>query len=573
MIDPQLRLKPSPPLNRRLIAASAVLAVLSAAAAHFIVAQRLAAAGVWIGWSATVSAIAIVLAFMNSRRGTAACACLQDTALVMPLPRGFGRRRTAIPLTDLRSIELTRRAGERLSLNLPGRFPVILRSCDVDRGDLVRFHDRLAGAAAAVNPELVRAQRLLERRNRPPLAALAICTVALVAYFLTSRQGGDAVHRAIVLGGLNDWLIDQGEIYRLGAAALLHSGWPHVIANVALLAAIALRLEYVTGPLRFAGAFATGAIAGNVGAWLAGGQTVVVGASGGVCGVMALYAGTLWRDRRHLPTRTQFAPNYYLTGALLLLFVPLPGYAVSAHVAGFLGGLPWWPAPSRSSRPHRVQQWLAAAAWLFIIACSGFAFAHAAQWLRREPAIMAQMARDPAAGVGSLNLAGWYALRHHDRDLMELAAGRLTAMRAQTPDSAGTLAELQLSHGDAEAAARYANLAYELRSDDAARELLVKAELAAYRRRCRPMAYGGDPVAPPHVQRAGRSIRFAAPQPVYVHALIGDDYVMARSGLWISGTDRVTVLGYSTRLPWRRKPRRQRLAAGVAALHCAGSRS
>ena len=570
-----LLLRATPALNARFVSTLLVITLLGAAAAWVIVGQLLGSTAVWASFSLTSTAAVAGCVALNSRRANDRFVVLNDDGLLIPVAHGFGRRTATVPLDELRSIELSG-SGPRLELrlNVAGRLPVDIRASDVVCGCLESFQRALLAAGSRVNPELDTARRLFGQRRRLPAASLLIC-LTLVLVSLASRPGEDhPVHHLIVLGGLNDWLIGHGELYRLGSAVLLHADGLHLLVNLTLLLVVGLRLEYVTGPLTFAGAFAAGALAGNVSAWLWGGHTVVVGASGGVFGVLALYAHTLVTHRRHLPTRTQFAPGAYLLGALLMLFVPLPGYAQSVHVGGFAGGLLWSLGAAGTARPLLLA--LGAGAWGFVALSSWHGLTGARAWLEREPTLIEQMAVDPAAGVGTLDLVGWYALQHRDEALMRIATARLERLADLTPSAAGTLAELLLAQGEVLLAARRANQSFELRSDRAATDRLMRAELAAYPATCAPVSYAAPHVPPPRPSFEGGRLTFTSPQPVYVHARVHRHYLMAPAGIPVEAAvadpATVIVLGYSDRLPLRRKPRVRRVDDLPAASGCGPAR-
>jgi membrane associated rhomboid family serine protease len=567
--DGALRLSGAPAFSTGFALSLAAVTLLAVAAACVIVDQLLASPILWTCYGVTLVAAFVLCTILNVSRNDARCVALTGHTLTVPVSRGFGRRAMTVRLDELRSAELTRRgASHELKLSIPGRLPVSIRANEVTSGDLVGFHQRLLASASCLNPDLVYASRLFERRNRVPVATAAIC-LALALVFLASQGGEDhPVHRLIVLGGLNDWLVSHGELFRLGAAALLHADWLHLLINAVLLLVAGMRLEYVTGPLPFAGAFVSGLITGNLAAYLWGGHTVVVGASGGVFALLALYAHTLMTHRRHLPTRTQFAPNTYLLAVLLVLFIPLPGYAESVHIGGFAGGLAWSLIADRGRLWRRVALMLGAGAWVLVALASWHGLTHGGEWLSGERAIIERMAGDPAAGLGSLDLVGWYALQQRDPALMEVATARLEQQPALDASSAGTLAELWLVQGETVRAARHANLAFELDGDREARERLMQVELAAYADHCAPAAYGAPPVPPPRVVIEPTTLRFASDRPLYVHALVNRDYLMVPTGISVGTTGTaatdVTVLGYSDTLPWRRKPRVQHLGREFA---------
>lgn len=550
-----LRLAPQPFMNRRFLTALALMLLIAAGLAAAIADQLLGSLAVWSLFGLSCAAGLGACVVLNRRRQQASELVLVERQLTLPAPALFGRRSVAVSLEDLSSLELHDGSRPKLVLGLPRRFPIGIQKQDLINGQLEEAYDLLSKTAATCNQELSKAARLFEARKQPPFASFSIAVVLVLVLAVIQSSDDHPVHRLISYGGMNDWLVTQGEWYRLGAAALLHADWLHLAINCAFLMLVGLRLEYVVGGGAIAAACSLGMIFGSAGAYLAGGDTVVVGASGGVFALFGLYAVTVWRQRRHLPTATLFAPPRYLLAALLVLFVPLPGFASSVHVAGFVVGIAYGLIIA-GRRTGILVLGPALAGSVVLAASLGYSISARFNWLEREPALIAAMAEDSQAGIGTLDLVGWYALRTDDTSLQRRALSHLGSRDDHSASSLGTLADLLLAHDRPEAATSWAHAAFKRRADYESRERLLRAEVGAFRGSCTPRDYTKGSATPPTPQREFDSVRFTSSKPLYVHALVGSRYVLLRTGLAVAADpgEPVVVLGFDDSLPWRRKP-------------------
>src|SRR5690606_4616428 len=87
--------------------------------------------------------------------------------------------------------------------------------------------------------------------------------------------------------------LSQGSWYTLGTHWLLHGGWAHLLGNCYFLYIFGDNVEHLFGRVRFALFFLAAAMVGGLAEVLLTHNTLspIVGASGGIAGVMAAY---LW---------------------------------------------------------------------------------------------------------------------------------------------------------------------------------------------------------------------------------------------------------------------------------------
>ncbi len=204
----------------------------------------------------------------------------------------------------------------------------------------------LSAAAQAVlrdiEHESESAVGLSNLQGRSPATWLLLAS--LVGVFLLELPGGSTSLRNLVrLGALLIPPRAHDGLWRTVTAAWLHFGPTHLLANSLALIVFGRRVESAFGTVQLLVLFTGSAVLGNAVALLVlSGPMVLVGASGGVLGLLgALLAATL---RRRRVRRTRFLQRT-LWEALSVLGVQMvfdwmtPAVSSTVHLAGFLSGL------------------------------------------------------------------------------------------------------------------------------------------------------------------------------------------------------------------------------------------
>jgi membrane associated rhomboid family serine protease len=197
-----------------------------------------------------------------------------------------------------------------------------------------------AGARPAPSP--VRAAQRTAARRGFTIGGEAIVTRILVAlnvlvYLITVAQGA----------GINDpggslfakWLlfgpaVDHGDWWRLITAAFLHAGLLHIAFNMWALLWLGSAVEGALGWWRFLLLYLASGLAGSAGALIASPNSLTVGASGAIFGLLG--AGLVL--------------EYHATGRLagsfmtmivinLAISVAVPGISIGGHLGGLVGGI------------------------------------------------------------------------------------------------------------------------------------------------------------------------------------------------------------------------------------------
>jgi membrane associated rhomboid family serine protease len=191
-----------------------------------------------------------------------------------------------------------------------------------------------SGPAGAVGE---RAKRALGTRGGT-VAAGVLVALNLLVFLAEMAQGvgvsGVSGSSIVSDGGLFGPAVADGEWYRMVSAAFLHASLIHVGFNAYLLWLLGSSLERYAGPGRFLAIYFIAVLWGSAGALLFAPDSITVGASGGVFGLMA--AVYLLERQRGVALLGGSVGGLLLLN-LVITFV-LPGISIGGHLGGIVGG-------------------------------------------------------------------------------------------------------------------------------------------------------------------------------------------------------------------------------------------
>jgi membrane associated rhomboid family serine protease len=168
-----------------------------------------------------------------------------------------------------------------------------------------------------------------------------------------NRNGGDLfIDWALIVRGFDGVQlvgVAEGEWWRLITAAFLHGGILHLGMNMLMLWWIGSPMEMALGRARFLGLYLVTALSGSAGALLLDPESLTVGASGAIFGILG---AALVLERQRV---------YVLGGSALSIIVlnlvitfAVPNISIGGHVGGLAGGILCGLALTRFGRAHAV---------------------------------------------------------------------------------------------------------------------------------------------------------------------------------------------------------------------------
>ena len=142
--------------------------------------------------------------------------------------------------------------------------------------------------------------------------------------------GGTVIHDA----GLRGPEVANGDWWRVISSGFLHAGFLHLLLNMYVLYIAGSILEPGIGTPRFLGIYFVSLIAGSLGALVVDPNSLTVGASGAIFGLMAAVV-VIARGRGVEQLASQFGLFIVLN---LVLTFSISGISVGGHIGGLIGG-------------------------------------------------------------------------------------------------------------------------------------------------------------------------------------------------------------------------------------------
>jgi membrane associated rhomboid family serine protease len=137
-----------------------------------------------------------------------------------------------------------------------------------------------------------------------------------------------------VAGGLSGPRVSAGEWWRLISAGFLHTGLIHLGLNMAALFVFGPPLERALGRLRFGTLYLTALLAGSLGVLLLSPNSLTVGASGAIFGLL----GAIVAGQRAAGISVRSSGIIGLLVINLVFTLAIPGISIGGHLGGLAGG-------------------------------------------------------------------------------------------------------------------------------------------------------------------------------------------------------------------------------------------
>lgn len=166
---------------------------------------------------------------------------------------------------------------------------------------------------------------------------IAINVIAFFATFILT-QGDFTVGNMLDLGALNYYYVRSGEVWRLISAGFLHGGLMHLLFNMYTLYVIGTQIENFIGKKKYLIIYFFSMICAGLMSCAISSQTVSVGASGAIFGLLGslVYFGFYYRLYLGSILKNQIIPLIILNLAMGFM---MNGIDNAAHIGGLIAGL------------------------------------------------------------------------------------------------------------------------------------------------------------------------------------------------------------------------------------------
>jgi membrane associated rhomboid family serine protease len=179
-------------------------------------------------------------------------------------------------------------------------------------------------------------EQILSRSGGAPATKVFIGLAA--GFFVLTEFAGFRQTIFEALAQVN-FLLDEGELWRLFTPVLLHASLTHILFNMWALWVLGPQIERGVGSWPFAGAYLASAAVGGAFVYFMGSPAdVAVGASGAIFGLFGIWLNWAVRRRNTAYGRAllrQIGFLLLLNAALPLL---IPNIAWQAHLGGLISG-------------------------------------------------------------------------------------------------------------------------------------------------------------------------------------------------------------------------------------------
>jgi membrane associated rhomboid family serine protease len=187
-----------------------------------------------------------------------------------------------------------------------------------------------------VGHQQVRRPRSMSRTTPYVTYVLIGINVAMFLWVVSRAEGGVGSISTRYLydaGAIYGPAISDGDWWRVVTGMFLHASILHIAFNMWGLWILGPVLENRYGPLRFIALYMVSGLCGSAGALIMDPNTITVGASGAIFGLMAALFVV---ERRHnLPIASGIGVVLVLN---LVITFSIPGISIGGHIGGLVGG-------------------------------------------------------------------------------------------------------------------------------------------------------------------------------------------------------------------------------------------
>lgn len=142
----------------------------------------------------------------------------------------------------------------------------------------------------------------------------------------------------VKLGAKDTFKIQKGQVHRLITPMFLHVGLLHLIFNLFSKLSIAIHIEKVLGPLRYAIVYVASSLGGNMLSAIFLPRFIQVGASSSIFGLLAVHYVDVVINWKIIPRKKFYIIVLIISSIFTLAIGLFPRIDNFAHLGGFLAG-------------------------------------------------------------------------------------------------------------------------------------------------------------------------------------------------------------------------------------------
>ncbi|MDB5933726.1 MAG: peptidase rhomboid family [Massilia sp.] len=252
-----------------------------------------------------------------------------------------------VSVTQIKSIEKYASSSEIIAV-LIGRINsssiLIERRNFASKAEFERFLEFMDQLEHEINSRTTKGALQAEGVRRWGQGSRVIAVLALtllVTYLISSRPGIEQLNNdAMLLGGLIKGSLGPG-IYRIASSFFLHSTPFHLGFNILALAIIGQSIKVIFGDVRLINILFASAILGSLLSLAFSPYETVIGASGGILGLVGAYSVVCVRHQQQIPGSVSVSHRGILImlGLQILFDLITDGTDIFSHLGGLLFGL------------------------------------------------------------------------------------------------------------------------------------------------------------------------------------------------------------------------------------------
>ncbi|MGG7078044.1 rhomboid family intramembrane serine protease [Clostridium sardiniense] len=198
-------------------------------------------------------------------------------------------------------------------------------------------------------------KRILGVFRESPVTSILILinVIVFIITAIVSKSIVDINTRVLIeFGAKVNYLINQGEVWRLITCAFLHGGIMHISFNMYSLFIVGTVVEKIYGWKKYLSIYLFSSITSSLLGYILGPNMISVGASGAIFGILGAFLWFALREKKHLQRGVL---GNIIAVIILNLYIGFTSSSIDnlGHIGGFIGGF-ILSIPFYRSKKHNI---------------------------------------------------------------------------------------------------------------------------------------------------------------------------------------------------------------------------